>query len=144
MTTEDNKAMGETQVRQLIDSLAKAIRAKDIDGVMSMYAPEIVSFDIEPPLQYVHTKHWKQTFASYQGPIGYELRDLTVTASDDVAFSHSLNHVSGILKTGRKTDFWLRWTACFRKIEGKWLITHDHVSVPADFQSGKALLDLKP
>ena len=31
-----------------------------------------------------------------------------------------------------------------RKINGKWLIVHDHISVPIDFDSGKAALDLKP
>jgi hypothetical protein len=29
-------------------------------------------------------------------------------------------------------------------MNGKWLIVHDHISVPADFESGKAMLDLKP
>jgi len=49
---------------------------------------------------------------------------------DDVAFGHSLNRVSGTLKNGNRTDFWLRWTACFRKIDGNWLVAHDQVSVP--------------
>jgi hypothetical protein len=31
-----------------------------------------------------------------------------------------------------------------RKIDGNWLIVHDHVSVPIDRQSGKALLNLEP
>ena len=35
-----------------------------------------------------------------------------------------------------RTDLWLRWTACFRRIDGVWLIVHDHVSVPADLEHG--------
>ena len=49
--------------------------------------------------------------------------------------------------TGRekqKTDLWLRWTAGFRKINGKWLIVLNHNSVPVDLAHGKAVLDLKP
>jgi ketosteroid isomerase-like protein len=61
-----------------------------------------------------------------------------------VAFSHSLNKVGGTMKNGQKSDRWLRWTACYRKTNGKWLIVHEHVSVPADVRSGKAVLDLKP
>jgi ketosteroid isomerase-like protein len=38
----------------------------------------------------------------------------------------------------------VRWTACWRKIGGQWLLVHDHVSVPVDLQAGKAVLDLKP
>ena len=48
------------------------------------------------------------------------------------------------MKNGQKTDLWLRWTACFRRINGEWLITHEQVSVPIDLESGKALLDLEP
>lgn len=48
------------------------------------------------------------------------------------------------MKNDRKIDRWLRWTACYRKTNGKWLIGHEHVSVPADMGSGKAILDLEP
>ena len=52
--------------------------------------------------------------------------------------------LSGTLNTGQKTDYWLRWTACFRKINGKWLIVHHQNSVPVDLQTGRAVLSLKP
>jgi ketosteroid isomerase-like protein len=36
-------------------------------------------------------------------------------------------------------------TACYRKIKGKWLITHEHVSVPFYMDgSYRAAVDLKP
>src|SRR5262249_22126094 len=34
-------------------------------------------------------------FAMYERPLGYEIRDLTITLRDDVAFGHSLNPISG-------------------------------------------------
>ena len=43
----------ETQIRQRIDEFGRAIRAKDLDGVLSLYAPNIRSFDLVPPLQYL-------------------------------------------------------------------------------------------
>jgi ketosteroid isomerase-like protein len=63
---------------------------------------------------------------------------------DDVAFGHSLNRISGTLQNGNSSDYWVRWTACFRKIDGNWLIVHDQVSVPLDVQSGRALRNLEP
>jgi ketosteroid isomerase-like protein len=39
---------------------------------------------------------------------------------------------------------WVRATTCYRKIDGKWMITHEHQSVPFDTESGKASLDLEP
>jgi ketosteroid isomerase-like protein len=142
------RASDEADIRRRIDRAANALRAMDLEGVMSMYAPDIVSFDIGPPLRYVgaETKRqqWVDAFAMYQPPLGYEFRDITITVGDDVAFGHSLNRVSGRLKNGQRSDFWLRWTACFRKIDGNWLIAHDQVSVPVDPESGRALLDLEP
>ena len=61
-----------------------------------------------------------------------------------MAFTHSFNRSSATLPTGQKIGFWLRWTACFRKINGKWLIVHMQASVPFDMETGRAVLDLKP
>lgn len=148
MATEQIRTNGEAAVRELIDGFVKAIRARDIDGVMSVFAPEVISFDLGPPLQHgggeAFKKRWQELFESFQGPIDYEVRDLSITVGNDVAFSHSLNRISGTMKNGPKTDRWLRWTACYRKTNGKWLIIHEQVSVPVDVRSGKAMLDLKP
>jgi ketosteroid isomerase-like protein len=76
-------------------------------------------------------------------PLGYDIRDLTLTLGDDVAFGHSLNRVSGTLRT-EQDRFLARWTACFRKIDGNWLVAHDHAPVPIDPESGGALLNLEP
>lgn len=142
------RAIDEAEIRRRIDKLVTAIRAMDVDGAMSIYAPDIVSFDIVPPLRHVGAeakrRQWVDAFAIYEPPLGYEIRDVAITVGDDVAFGHSLNRVSGKLKNGQRSDFWLRWTACFQKIDDNWLIVHDQVSVPVDLESSKALLDLEP
>jgi uncharacterized protein (TIGR02246 family) len=143
-----DRAIDEADIRRRIDHCAKALHTMDLEGVMAIYAPDIVSFDIVPPLRHVGAEatrqQWVDAFAMYEPPLGYEFRDVTVTVGDDVAFCHSLNRVNGTLQTGQRSEFWVRWTACFRKIDGTWLIAHDHVSVPVDFGSGTALLDLEP
>ncbi|MEJ2708941.1 MAG: nuclear transport factor 2 family protein [Anaerolineales bacterium] len=141
-------AIDEAEIRQRIDKLVEAIRAMDLEGVKSIFAQDIVSFDILPPLQHVGAeaklKNWVDVFTAYQRPLGYEVCDLTITVGDEVAFVHSLNRISGTLKSGDRVDYWVRWTGCFRKIDGSWLIVHDQVSVPIDVISGRALLNLKP
>lgn len=148
VTTEDNRMKDKAEIRALIDGFVKAIRAKDVNGVMSVFAPDVVSFDLGPPLQHgggeAFVTRWQELFTSYQGPIDYEVHDLSVMAGDDVAFTHSLNRIGGTTRSGQKTDRWLRWTACYRKIDGRWLIVHEQVSVPVDVRSGRAALDLKP
>jgi len=51
-TVKENRAKNDPAIRELIDGFVKAIRAKDINGVMSVFAPEVVSFDLGPPLQH--------------------------------------------------------------------------------------------
>ncbi len=148
MAVEEHKKNDEAAIQGLLDDGIRSLRSKNIEGVMSLYAQEVVSFDIVPPLQYMGAdafrKRWEEVFLVYQGPINYEMHDLSITVGDDVAFSHSLNRISGTMNNGQQTDLWLRWTACFRKIGGKWLIVHHQNSVPVDLEHGKAVLDLKP
>ncbi len=143
-------ATGEAEIRQLLARWEKAFRAKDINGVMAVYAAgaSVVAFDVVPPLQKVgrdsYRKNYEAFFAMYKGPLDVEFRDLRIIAGQDVAFIHVLERMSGTLKDGQKSDMWLRVTSGLRRINGKWLIVHDHVSVPADFATGKAALELKP
>jgi ketosteroid isomerase-like protein len=142
------RAIDEAEIRQRIDRLVEAIRAMDLDRVMAIYAPNIVSFDIEPPLQHVGAKakkkNWANAFSMYEPPLGYEIRDFTITVGDDVAFGHGFVRSGGTLKNGSGASRWLRLTTCFRKINGTWFITHDQVSVPLDLRNGRALLNLEP
>jgi uncharacterized protein (TIGR02246 family) len=148
MAIEANKQNDEAAIQRLLDEGIRSLHDKNIEGLMSLYAQEVVTFDIVPPLRYIGAealrKLWEEVFSVYQGPIDYEIHDLAITVSDDVAFTHSLNRISGTMNTGQKTDLWLRWTAGFRKINGKWLIVLNHNSVPVDLAHGKAVLDLKP
>jgi ketosteroid isomerase-like protein len=146
---EKEEAVAEALIRRRVEGLAETIRVKNIDGVMSVYAPDVVSFDIDPPLRYAGAdrkrRAWQEFFAAYSdGPIAYKVRDLEVTTQGELAFVHSLNHVNGIVDDGHLSDRWVRWTACFRRIDGVWLIMHDHVSVPADLAHGRAVLNLTP
>jgi len=145
---EKEETMTEALVRQRVEDWAKTVRARDIDGVLSLYATNVVSFDLDPPLRYAGADNkrraWQEFFAARTGPIGYEVHELDVTAEGELAFVHSLNHVSGTLANGHTSDLWVRWTACFRRINGVWLVVHDHVSVPADLKNGQAVLNLTP
>jgi PhnB protein len=137
----------EARIRALVDSWATAIRAKDVDGVLGHHAADAVTFDLAPPLlstgaDAAGLQAW---FSTWQGSLGYEIRDLTITAGDDVAFCHGLNRLSGIKNDGEKVAMWFRQTLCWRKIAGEWRIAHQHESVPFYMDgSYRAAVDLKP
>lgn len=142
------REVAEAEIRQQIGKLVDGIRAKDLEGTRRLYAPDVVSFDVEPPLQHVGVeakmKNWANAFTFFQ-EVTYEVRDLAVTMGDDVAFGHCFGRLSGTLMNGTATSgMWVRATFCFQKIDGNWLVVHDHVSVPFDIASGKGVTDLEP
>jgi len=148
MTTETAGATDEAQIGALIDDWASALRAKDINRLMASYAPDVLTFDVVNPLQRkgldAARKRAQEWISSWQGPIECEIRELTITTGDAVAFSHNPNHFSGRQMDGGDINMWIRATLCYRKIDNKWMVTHEHVSAPFDPESGQASLDLKP
>lgn len=144
----DTAAADKLEIQQLTDHLLKALHNRDVDGCMSVYSDDVVAFDIVPPLQYKGKAAYRGDFemlmGAYQGPIQVEASQMNTTAGGSVAFNYYLQHMKANLKGGEKVELWLRVTDCLRKVNGKWLIVHEHASVPTEFETGKAALDLKP
>jgi len=143
-----HREIDEAKIKQQVEKIVEGIRAKDLDGLRRLYATDVVSFDVEPPLQHVgiaaKMENWTKVFTLFQD-VHYELRDLTLTVGGDVAFGHGFGRLSGTLKNGTATSgMWVRATLCFRKADDHWLIAHDQVSVPFDIVSGKGVADLEP
>jgi uncharacterized protein (TIGR02246 family) len=138
----------EARIRQILERWRVAFEKKDVGGVMSVYSRDVVAYDLVPPLQYVgyeaYRRDYQDFFAQYSGPLRVEMRGLHVAAGDTVAVAFMLERVTGTLKSGEPSDIWLRATQTYRKTDGRWLAVHDHISVPADLATGKAVLDLKP
>jgi ketosteroid isomerase-like protein len=84
-------------------------------------------------------------FPTFRGPVGCKIRDLDVTAGEDLAFCRSLNRISGTTMDGEVTNVWVRATIGLRRIEGMWKVTHEQASVPFYMDgSYRAAVDLKP
>ncbi len=142
------REVDEAKLGQQVDKMIEGIRAKDLQGLKQLYATNVVSFDVEPPLQHVgieaKLKNWAQVFTFFRD-VTYEVRDLTLTVGDEVAFGHGFGRLSGTLQNGTATSgMWVRATFCFRKTDGNWLIAHDQASVPFDVATGKGVADLEP
>lgn len=148
MSIETDSQTEEGQIRQLLNAWTQAVKDKDIDAVMAFYASDIVAFDVIPPLRYVgaeaYRKNWQMGFDMCQAGGSFEMHELQIAANGNVAYSHRLNRMQGTSAEGEAFDCWVRWTACFQKIDGTWLITHEHISSPIDMESGKGLMDLQP
>jgi len=123
------KDSSETQIRALIANWTKAVRARDMEGVLAHHAKDVVMFDVPLPLRSkgiaAYKKTWELFFDNVPGGKGsFDLKELTLTVGDSVAFCHALLIVGG----GKKPRG--RLTIGLRRIRRKWMITHEHHSYP--------------
>jgi ketosteroid isomerase-like protein len=139
----------DAQINALYQSFATAFRHKDVDAIMALYprGQTLFVFDAGPPRQHVgwdnYRKDWVDFLGSMKGSPNFSISDLGVTISGDVAYTHSIQHVTATV--GKKTmAVNVRVTDVLRKIDGKWLIVQEHVSVPVDFSTLKPDLLSKP
>ena len=145
------KTNDEAEIKALEERFISAFMAKDVEAIMKGYAPgaELVVFDVVPPRQYVgfdaYKKDWEDFFALFPGRVVvFEIKDLSITTDNKLGYGHSIQHTIMTKKDGSKMDLTVRVTDCYSKISGKWLIAHEHVSVPVDLDTGKADLSSKP
>ena len=101
MATKKTGATAEAEIGQLVEMWTEALRAKDVDGLMANYAPDMVLFDLAPPLQYkgadAYRKNWEQWLRTVEGPIGCERHELDIT-----------NRITAKRTDGTDTDVWVR------------------------------------
>ena len=149
-TWSSARADDQADVKALEQHFVEALKAKDVARIMAAYVPNdsLVVFDVVPPRQYVgwkaYKKDWEDFLALFDGPISFELTDLHITTVGTLGYGHSIQRVTGRMRDGNTLDLTVRVTDVYRKEKGKWLIVHEHVSVPVDLASGKPDLTSKP
>jgi uncharacterized protein (TIGR02246 family) len=149
MTIMTKPNSSDTEIRALLAQYAKALHAKDADAVMACYAPDVVAFDLAPPLAHRGAETIRaglgEWFPTWRSGIQVEAADVTIDVDGDLAVCRALNHMTGARTSGENTDLWFRATVCLRRIGGAWKIVHEHASVPFLMDgSYKAAIDLKP
>lgn len=148
--SSNNYRADQAAIRALVIKRADAISAKDAGGVLATEAAAIIVAGLAPPLRFAGPasdtrKGMEAWFATWKGPIDYDLRDLEVTAGDTVAFCTGFVRIGGTKMDGEKTQVWARQTVGLQKLGGAWKIVHDHVSVPFYMDGSlRAAVDLKP
>jgi PhnB protein len=147
MTAAIDRTMEESMIRAMLQDWVNAIRAKDADAIVSCQSEPFVHYSLAPPLLSTASdkKGLNDWFDTWEGPLGYEIHDLSITLGDGAAFCTSLNRLSGTKVGGAKNSLWLRLTLGLRKIDGEWKIVHEHESVPFYMDgSFRAAVDLEP
>jgi uncharacterized protein (TIGR02246 family) len=123
-------------VRNVVESWAAAVRRRNFEGILQNHSPDIVMFDVPPPFQSkgieAYKKTWDLFFSCSSDPTVFDITTMAVTAGTDVAFVVATMRCAESAVNGEHQDLKFRLTVGLRKIDGKWTITHEHHSVPAE------------
>ncbi len=126
-----------TETEAIVAVLAEmhdAIAAGDAARALATCAPDTVVFDLAPPLVQSAGSRDEAVaalggwIASFSAPPRLAHREPTVHVDGDVAFVHALTSMSG--HKGGDFTLWFRSTYGLRRVDGRWLIVHQHESVP--------------
>ena len=135
MSASQKNATDRTAIRNLVEKWAGAVRRKDLKGILANHSPDILMFDVPPPLQSKGIRAYKKTwdlFFSWARDSGvFDISGMKITAGHDVAFVTALMRCAGTEANRKKSALEFRLTVGLRKIRGRWIVIHEHHSIPA-------------
>jgi len=130
-STNENK----TQIRQLIETWAAAVRKGDITAILAHHADNIVMYDVPKPFQSVgleaYRKTW-DTFFAFTKPGVFDIQELHIVAGEEVAFCYATMKCADKSNTVEYVDLDFRLTVGLKKINDRWTILHEHHSIPSE------------
>lgn len=125
----------ETQIKQLIENWAKAVRDNHIDGILAHHADDIIMFDVPGPFQSKGIEAYRDTwkvFFKYTKPGVFDIKELKIVADEQVAFCIMTMKCEDKSITTDYVPLDFRVTIGLRKINNQWTIIHEHHSVPSE------------
>lgn len=137
-------------VQQVVADRTAAYRAGDAERFCAHYAEDVVVFNLAPPLVQPSSSDrgvagMAAWFEGKGGGVWVEVRDLQVTVSGDLALCTSLQSMGARPEAPQPFTLWYRATLGLRRIDGAWLIVHEHTSTPFYMDgSMRAATDLQP
>jgi uncharacterized protein (TIGR02246 family) len=137
-------------IQALEDTYNEGFTSKDVDKLMSVYAPgkQLFVFDVVPPREYksweAYKKDFEELFSAFPGSIKNTMSEQTIHVVGSVAYGHNIQTSEFTGKDGAKVTIIDRTTDIYRKMKGKWLIVEEHNSVPVDLTTLKPDLLSKP
>jgi uncharacterized protein (TIGR02246 family) len=135
MSANEARTIDEAGIRGLVEDWAKAVRNQDLNGILANHSQDILMFDVPGPLQSRGIEEYKKTWNVFFGWAKdsgvFDIREMNITAGNDVAFVTALMRCAGTEANGENTELDFRLTIGLRKIGDQWTVMHEHHSIPA-------------
>src|SRR5215471_4943334 len=133
-------ANDEQSIRDMYDKWGKAMQAKDINGIMTIYDSSVVAFDAFPPREYngkaAYQKDYEGFLAAFPGPLKENIPEMKVSVSGDIAYVFGADHWTVTAQDNKSIEMVFRFTDVLQKENGQWKIVHEHLSFPVDATTG--------
>jgi len=135
MGEPSNRKKDEAAIRELVEAWAAAVRKGDRRGILRYHSQDMLMFDVPPPLQSkglgAYEKTWDLYFSWSRERGVFDITEMSVTAGSEVAFVTALMRCAGTEPSGVESELDFRLTIGLCKIEDRWIVTHEHHSIPA-------------
>ena len=125
----------ETKIRQLIEDWAASVRNADMEAILAQHADDIVMYDVPKPFQSVgiaaYRKTW-DTFFACTKPNVFDIQELSIVADKNVAFCFATMKCADKSNSADYVELDFRLTVGLKKMNDRWIIVHEHHSVPSE------------
>ena len=125
----------ENAMRDLLERWAAAVRAKNMAEVLANHAPDFLMFDVPPPFESRGLAAYEETWKLFTPASQTLLPSISsgLRLLPEVTFAFAIAHMQCVEPTEKahRTPLDFLLTVGLRKVEGRWIIVHEHHSVPA-------------
>ena len=130
----------------ICDAYRDAVRAKDVDALVALYAVDVRVFDLWGAWSYDGRDAWRRTVEGWFASLGDErvavsFDEAQATVVGDAAVTHAFvtyRNLAADGTPGRAMQNRLSWMLV--RAAGGWTIVHEHTSAPVDPETGRVVL----
>lgn len=125
-------------MKEMLDEYTAAVRAKDVDAFVGLYADDVRTFDLWSVWSYDGKAALREMVAEWFGSLGtdvvaVEFDEVRSETGNEVAAVSAFTTYRGLSADGeelRSMNNRLTWVLR-KEADGTWKIAHEHTSAPA-------------
>ena len=120
----------------------QAVIGCDADQLMQQCAQNMSMFDVSTQINGVkeYRAEWEKFSPYFMDGMQITRRDVKLITSESLAILHCHSKVEHSALKGKLQMPWCRTTLCLQKVQGHWCVVHQHISMPVDMMTGKAIV----
>jgi len=112
------------EIQAFEQRLADALRARDVDRIRAAYAPDKIPVVLNP-------RSLSESVAPVAGLVRFEWERWRFSTEGNLGYAHGTVNVTASVKHGQNALLPMQVTHILRKINGNWMIVHEHLSLLA-------------